>query len=98
MERAARECDGALKLNPASTPAHNNLALIYAAVGRLDLAQAELSAVGDAASTQFNLGVIFMAMKDYRRASTAFEAASATRSLFRAADERARQARALAQD
>jgi len=98
MDRATAQCEEALKMEPALASAHNNLALIFAARGRMDLAQRELSAAGDPASAQFNLGVIFMAQRDFGRAADAFEIASASRPLFRAADQRARQARARAQD
>jgi tetratricopeptide (TPR) repeat protein len=96
-DAALRECRQALELDPGAKPAHNNLALIYASQGRLELARSELSHDGDEAASQFNMGVIYMATKDYARAEVAFEAALAASPLFSAAGERARQARALAQ-
>jgi Flp pilus assembly protein TadD len=95
-DAALRECRLALDLDPKATPAHNNLALIYASQGRLDLARSELSRDGDEAASQFNMGVIYMATKDYARAATAFQAAQVARPSFFAAGQRARQARALA--
>ena len=96
-DAALAECRQALKLDPEAKPAHNNLALIYASQGRLDLARSELSRGGDEAASQFNMGVIYMATKDYARAEAAFDAALAASPLFSAAGQRARQARALAQ-
>jgi Flp pilus assembly protein TadD len=92
---ALGECRRALELDPESTAAHNNLALIYASQGRLDLARSELSGSGDEAASQFNMGVIYMATKDYTNAATAFQAALVARPSFSAAGRRARQARAL---
>jgi tetratricopeptide (TPR) repeat protein len=94
---ALGECRQALELDPEAKPAHNNLALIYASQGRLDLARSELSRDGDEAASQFNMGVIYMATKDYTRAATAFQAALVARPSYSAAGQRARQARALAQ-
>jgi protein O-GlcNAc transferase len=94
-EAGLGECRLALELDPASKPAHNNLALIYASQGRLDLARSELSRDGDEAASQFNMGVIYMATSDYARAATAFQAALMARPSFSAAGQRARQAREL---
>jgi tetratricopeptide (TPR) repeat protein len=94
---ALRECRRALELNPEATAARNNLALIYASQGRLDLARSELSGSGDEAASQFNMGVIYMATKDYTKAATAFQAALLARPSFSAAGQRARQAQAQAQ-
>jgi tetratricopeptide (TPR) repeat protein len=92
---ALGECRRALELDPEAKAAHNNLALIYASQGRLDLARSELSGSGDEAASQFNMGVIYMATKDYTNAATAFQAALVARPSFSAAGLRARQARAL---
>jgi tetratricopeptide (TPR) repeat protein len=96
-DAALKECRQALELDPEAKPVHNNLALIYASQGRLDLARSELSRDGDEAASQFNMGVIYMATKDYTSAVTAFQAALVARPSFSAAGQRARQARALAQ-
>jgi len=93
---ALGECRRALELDPEAKATHNNLALIYASQGRLDLAQSELSGNGDEAASQFNMGVIYMATKDYTKAATSFQAALLARPSFSAAGQRARQARALA--
>jgi tetratricopeptide (TPR) repeat protein len=96
LDRALGECRRALELDPRSKPAHNNLALIYASQGRLDLARSELFRDADEAASQFNLGVIYLATSDYALAATAFQAALVARPSFSAAEQRARQARALA--
>jgi serine/threonine-protein kinase len=95
-DAALGECRRALELDPGSKPAHNNLALIYASQGRLDLARSELFHGSDEASSQFNMVVIYMAASDYVRAATAFQTALVARPSFSAAALRARQARALA--
>jgi tetratricopeptide (TPR) repeat protein len=92
---ALGECRRALELDPEAKAAHNNLALIYASQGRLDLARSELSGSGDEAASQFNMGVIYMGTKDYTKAATAFQAALVARPSFSAAGQRARQAEAL---
>ena len=95
-DAAIGECRRALELDPGSKAAHNNLALIYASQGRLDLARSELFRDSDEAASQFNMGVIYMATSDYLGAATAFQAALVARPSFSAAAQRARQARALA--
>ena len=94
-DTALGECRRALELDPGSKPARNNLALIYASQGKLDLARTELSRDGDEAASQFNMGLIYMATSDYVSAATAFQAALVARPSFSAAWQRARQARAL---
>jgi tetratricopeptide (TPR) repeat protein len=94
-DTALGECRRAIELDPGSKPAHNNLALIYASQGKLDLARSELSRDGDEAASQFNMGVIYMATSDYVSAATAFQAALVARPSFSAAGQRARQAWAL---
>jgi serine/threonine-protein kinase len=94
-DAALGECRRALELDPGSKPTHNNLALVYASQGKLELALSELSRDGDKAASQFNMGVIYMATSDYARAATAFQAALMARPSFSAAGQRARQARAL---
>jgi Flp pilus assembly protein TadD len=96
LDAALGECRRALELDPGSKPAHNNLALIYASQGRLDLARSELFHDSDEAASQFNMGVIYLATSDYVRAVTAFQAALVARPSFSAAAQRARQARVLA--
>ena len=60
-------------------PAHNNLALVYAAAERDDLARGEFIAAGDAAAAAYNIGLVRLAEKRYDVASQAFDAASRQR-------------------
>jgi Tfp pilus assembly protein PilF len=94
---AAGNCRSALKIDPTSAPAHNNLALVYAATGQTQLAEAEFAAVGDPASRQFNAGIMFSAGFRYADAAQAFDAAGRLRPGWMLAGERARQARRLSQ-
>jgi len=73
------ECHGALELDPFSTSARHNLALAYAAVGRQDLARAELFRAGAVSTAYYNLGIINAARGDYASAAAAFEAACEAR-------------------
>jgi tetratricopeptide (TPR) repeat protein len=83
-------------LDPAFGPAHNNLALIYAASGDLRAAEAELAHVGDRAGQQFNIGIVLSAGRRYADAVKAFAEAERLRPGWALAADRARQARRLA--
>ena len=76
------------------TAARNNLALAFAATGRIDLARAEFVDAGDPASAFYNSGIVYLAAGDYRNALVAFDQASKARPTFQLARERARQIRA----
>ena len=82
-------------IDPALKAARYNLALAHAGAGRMDLAAESLAAGGDAAEASFNLGILHLARRDYRRAASAFDAASRARPTFNLARERALQARVL---
>ena len=97
FDAAASSCRHALTLDPAFAPAHNNLALVYAATGRVQLADAEFATVGDEASRQYNAGIVFSASRRYAEAARAFDAAGRLRPGWTLAADRARQARRLAQ-
>ena len=94
---AAASCRRALTLEPEFAPAHNNLALVYAALGDVTLAAAEFSTVGDEASRQYNVGIVFSASRNYADAARAFEAAERLRPGWTTATDRARQSRRLSQ-
>jgi Flp pilus assembly protein TadD len=96
LGEALGECGRAVAMAPDSMPAHNNLALIYAEQGKLDLARAEFAAVGEPAAVDFNMGMIYMARKQYAKAEAAFTSALEARPRFAAAATRARQAASLA--
>jgi Flp pilus assembly protein TadD len=73
--QAIAECGTALRIDPTLAVAHNNLALTYAAVGRLDLAEGEFAAAGDASNAAYNMGIVLMAQSRYSEAATRFESA-----------------------
>ena len=95
MDLAVAQCQRAVALEPALKVARYNLALAHAGAGRMDLAAESLAAGGDVAEASFNLGILHLAQRDYRRAASAFDAASRARPTFNLARERARQARVL---
>ena len=55
----------ALELDPTMTAARNNLALAFAASGRVDLARAHFLDAGDRASALYNTGIVYLASGDY---------------------------------
>jgi tetratricopeptide (TPR) repeat protein len=95
--KAVAACDAALKLDPHLAAARNNLGLAYAALGDLDASRAAFAKVGDEASASYNLGIIYMARRQYPDAVTAFAAAQQARPSFGMATVRAEQAGKLAQ-
>jgi tetratricopeptide (TPR) repeat protein len=96
VDDAIAACNRALQVAPGGTPARNNLALAHARRGDFDAAAIDLSASGDAASVQYNLGIVDMVMGRYGDAAAAFDAAARLRPTLPFVQERARQARALA--
>lgn len=95
-QAAIDTCRDAVRANPSLTAAHNNLGLAYAAAGDLPAAAHEFSLAGDAAGTQYNLGVALMATQQFAAAASAFDQASALRPDLALPRQRAVQARALA--
>jgi Tfp pilus assembly protein PilF len=73
--QAIEECGTALRIDPTLAVAHNNLALTYAAVGRLDLAEGEFAKAGDTGNAAYNMGIVLMAQSRYSEAATQFESA-----------------------
>ncbi len=90
------ECRAAIRRDPSLGAAHNNLALTYAAIGRLDLADREFAAAGSPAAVAYNMGVVYLARKQFAEAAGQFERAEAGHSGAYDAAARARQARARA--
>ena len=76
------------------TAARNNLALAFAAAGRIDLARTQFVDAGDRASAFYNTGIVYLAAGDDASALQAFDEASKARATFRLARERASQIRA----
>jgi len=94
--RAVTACQRALELSPGLSVTRNNLALAYAATGDFEAAARELSAAGDPAAAQYNLGVISLAHRRFVEAAAAFDTAVRLRPGFALAAQRATQARRLA--
>jgi tetratricopeptide (TPR) repeat protein len=92
-EGAIVACRRALSLDPTLTAARNNLALAYAASGRMDLAQTEFIAANDAGRGLYNVGIAHLASGHYSAAVAAFDAASRANPLLAVARERASQVR-----
>jgi tetratricopeptide (TPR) repeat protein len=89
---AVGACQRALALSPDSIVAHNNLALAYAVEGDLTQAREEF-AHGGAAAAHYNMGILYMAKRQYRKAADSFDAALLAKPGFAMAAARSRQAR-----
>jgi Flp pilus assembly protein TadD len=85
-------CRQALALEPALAVARNNLALAHVIAGRLDEAEREFRAASGPAAASYNLGMVYMAGGDFKRARDAFHASARMSASPLAAHERARQA------
>jgi Tfp pilus assembly protein PilF len=88
-------CGAALAADQSQPAARNNLALTHAAAGRLDDARREFMAAGPVAGN-YNMGIVFLARREYGLALGAFEAALRVDPSFDAAFMRAQEARWLA--
>jgi Tfp pilus assembly protein PilF len=94
--QAFAECRTALAVDPDMIAARNNLALLYAAARRNDLAHREFLAAGDPVAAAYNLGLVHLAARQYGAAAHAFDTASRQRPSWAAPRQRARFSRALA--
>jgi Tfp pilus assembly protein PilF len=92
---ALLRCGAALAADQSQPAARNNLALTHAAAGRLDDARREFMAAGPVAGN-YNMGIVFLARREYSLALAAFEAALRVDPSFDAAFMRAQEARWLA--
>jgi uncharacterized protein HemY len=70
--------------------------LAHAAAGDFVRAQKELEISTETAVSQYNVGILYMADRQYAKAISAFEAAARLKPHFEHAEVRAQQARALA--
>jgi superkiller protein 3 len=95
-DQAISECRAALRIDPGLAAAHNNLALIYAAMGRGDLARGEFAAAGVAANAAYNMGIVYLAQNRYGDAAGQFDSAGFAQPKVVDADRRARDSRRLA--
>lgn len=94
-ERAIVTCRQALAAAPDSRVAHNNLGLAYAAADDFSRAYLEYAARGDRAEALYNLGITFMARRQYGKATEAFTAALRLEPQIPQLGERLRQASLL---
>ena len=94
--RAIAECRQAIGLDPTLAAAHNNLGLTYAALGRTELASAEFARAGGTAVAAYNLGIVYLARRQYAEAANQFERVPAGDPAVTGAVERAHEARRLA--
>lgn len=69
--------------------AHNNLALTLAAAGDLDGARREFLAAGDRSAAEYNMGIVYLAKREYASAARRFEDAASGRPDFTQAKARA---------
>jgi tetratricopeptide (TPR) repeat protein len=88
-DQALAECQNALRIDPGLSAAHNNLGLIYAAVGRLDLARREFADAGGTTSAAYNMGIVLLASGQYAEAADEFNAAKRAQPAMAAAGRRA---------
>ena len=96
FDRATEACEAALAIDEDLAAARNNLALAYAATGRLSSAAYEFDRGGDVAQGRYNMGLVYFALGKFERAAGEFEVAYRMRPSLQLAGIRARQARALA--
>jgi Flp pilus assembly protein TadD len=95
--QAIAECQAAIGRDSRMLAAHNNLALTYAAIGRLDLAKQEFAQAGPAPAA-YNMGIVYLARKEYAKAAEEFDLARSGKLMAFDTEGRARQARKLAGD
>jgi tetratricopeptide (TPR) repeat protein len=93
LASARARCEAALAIDPSLRAAHNNLALILAASGDLVEAANEFRAAGDDALAEYNLGIVYLAGREYGAAADRFERALKARPGFAEARTRAQEAR-----
>jgi Tfp pilus assembly protein PilF len=93
---AVEECKDALREQPGLASARNNLALSYAASGRLADAELALQEDDNPSRAAFNAGVLYMSVGQYELAEEAFRTASDIRPDFLMALRREEQASTLA--
>jgi len=93
---AVASCVHALNLEPGSVVAHNNLALAYAVAGDFPRAHAEFGAAGGGPATaSYNMGVVYMAARQFERATSAFQSAREADPLLQLAGRRLKQLDAM---
>jgi tetratricopeptide (TPR) repeat protein len=93
---AVASCVRALNREPGSVVAHNNLALAYAVAGDYPRALAEVAAAGGGPATaSYNMGVVYMAAREFEHATGAFLDARDSDPLFQMTRRRLKQLDAM---
>jgi Flp pilus assembly protein TadD len=92
-EDALPLCLRAVRADPGSVAARNNLALAYAAQGRMDLAEQELTRASPPTTAAYNLGIINLAQREPGKALVSFDRACRTEPRIAAACTRAESLR-----
>jgi tetratricopeptide (TPR) repeat protein len=93
---ALEQCARALALAPDLSVAWNNLGLVHAAAGRMDQAREAFIAGSGRAHGLYNVGIAYLARREYGDAAEAFDAALREQPEMMDAVRRAAEARALA--
>jgi Flp pilus assembly protein TadD len=82
-------CQAALRQAPTLVAARNNLALVYAATGRMDAARASFAAAGGEATADYNMGILHLGAGNLSAAASAFKRSIVENPGFTAAKQRA---------
>ncbi len=93
---AVTTCRRAVASAPDATMVRNNFALAHGAAGDLVAARQWFRRAGDAATANYNYGILMMSTRAYREAEQAFQSALMSDPEFTLAASRARQARLAA--
>jgi Flp pilus assembly protein TadD len=88
-EQALPFCLRAVDADPTSVAARHNLALAYAAQGRMDLAERELTRASPPTTAAYNLGIINLAQREPGKALASFDRACRSEPRIAAACARA---------
>ena len=91
---AVATCRRALAASPGLRATANNLALALGLTGELGLAREEFAQTGTAAETAYNMGMVYMARREFKEADKAFRQATMLNPRARAAWQRLEQVRA----
>jgi tetratricopeptide (TPR) repeat protein len=70
--QAIAECNTAITLDAELTAAYNNLALTYAALGQPERARLEFERAGGVHAAAYNMGIVYMAKRQYQAAAEEF--------------------------
>jgi tetratricopeptide (TPR) repeat protein len=94
---AVSACQRAVAASPKSSVARNNLALAFAAAGDIESARQQFAKASGPAAATYNLGILYMALRDYPKAAGQFADAFRADPQFTRAAARAGQARRAAE-